>query len=152
LAALGLEVPQRLDGSSNWKRITENDRSEVPKMVFCEDNYLTMVRTKDRKLIYYAGQEEEEYFNMEEDPWEEHNLVNDPDYTQEILELKAEMLEWLTVSRYLGSLSHINKPGGKRDKWPANHPEDPYILSTSPKTPEFRAKCERIAAEAHATD
>jgi arylsulfatase A-like enzyme len=152
LTALGLKVPQRLDGSSNWKRITENDRSEVPKMVFCEDNYLTMVRTKDRKLIYYAGQEEEEYFDMEEDPWEEHNLVNDPAYTQEILELKAEMLEWLTVSRYLGSLSHINKPGGKRDKWPANHPEDPYILSTSPKTPEFRAKCERIAAEARATD
>ncbi|MEI6892686.1 MAG: sulfatase-like hydrolase/transferase [Pontiella sp.] len=148
LTALGLDVPQRLDGSSNWTRITENDRSEVPDMVFCEDNYLTMVRTPDRKLIYYAGQPEEEYFNMEKDPWEEYNLAKDPEYAQEILGLKVDMLEWLTVSRYLGSLSHVNKASGKRDKWPANHPEDPYILSTSPKTAEFRAECERLAAEA----
>ncbi len=148
LTALGLEVPQRLDGSSNWKRITENDRSEVPEMVFCEDNYLTMVRTPTRKLIYYAGQPEEEYFNMEKDPWEEYNLVKNPEYKQEILELKEDMLEWITVSRYLGSLSHVNKVDGKRGKWPANHPQDPYILSCSPKTPEYRAECERLAAEA----
>lgn len=151
LTALGLEVPQRLDGTSNWKRITENDRSEVPEMVFCEDNYLTMVRTKDRKLIYYAGQPEEEYFNMVEDPWEEHNLANDPAYAQEILELKVDMLDWLTVSRYLGSLSHINQASGKRDKWPANHPGDPYVLSASPKTPEYREECDRLAAEARET-
>ncbi|MGJ8654436.1 MAG: sulfatase family protein [Opitutaceae bacterium] len=148
LTALGLEVPQRLDGSSNWKRITENDRNEVPEMVFCEDNYLTMVRTKDRKLIYYAGQPEEEYFNMTEDPWEEHNLAHNPDYAQEIMALKVDMLEWMTVSRYLGSLSHVNQADGKRDKWPANHPGDPYILSCSPKTPEYRAECAEIAAEA----
>uniref|UniRef100_UPI0035627820 sulfatase family protein n=1 Tax=Pontiella sp. TaxID=2837462 RepID=UPI0035627820 len=150
LTALGLEVPQRLDGSSNWKRITENDRSEVPDMVFCEDNYLTMVRTDDRKLIYYAGQPEEEYFNMEKDPWEEYNLVKNPEYKEEIMQLKVEMLEWVTVSRYLGSLSHINQVDGKRDKWPANHPGDPYVLSASPKTPEYRAECERLAAEARA--
>ncbi|MDF7809221.1 sulfatase-like hydrolase/transferase [Pontiellaceae bacterium B12219] len=136
LTALGLEVPQRLDGSSNWKRVTTGDQSEVPEMVFCEDNYLTMVRTKDRKLIYYAGQEEEEYFNMKTDPWEEYNLVKNPEYSQEILELKAQMLEWLTVSRYLGSLSHVKQENGKRSMWPANHPHDPYILSTSPKPVE----------------
>ncbi|MCH6255378.1 sulfatase-like hydrolase/transferase [Puniceicoccaceae bacterium K14] len=148
LAALGLEVPQRLDGRSNWNRITKDDRSEVPEIVYCEDNYLVMARSKDRKLIYYAGQEHEEYFNMETDPWEEYNLVNDPAYKTEILELKAKMLEWFTVSRYLGSLSQVNKPNGKRGKWPANHPEDPYVLSTGPKTPEFRAESERAAAEA----
>jgi arylsulfatase A-like enzyme len=135
LTALGLEVPSRLDGSSNWKRWTEGDRSEAPERVYCEDNYLTMVRSKDRKLIYYAGQEDEEYFNMVTDPWEEHNLAKDPTYELEILKLKAEMLEWLTVSRYLGSVAHVNDAEGKRGIWPAYHPHDPYVLSVGSKKP-----------------
>ncbi|MDF7797956.1 sulfatase-like hydrolase/transferase [Pontiellaceae bacterium B1224] len=142
LTALGLEVPQRLDGSSNWNRVTTGDQSETPEIVFCEDNYLTMARTKDRKLIYYAGQEEEEYFNMKRDPWEEYNLVKNPEYEKEILQLKAQMLEWVTVSRYLGSLSHVNQADGKRSMWPANHPHDPYILSTSPKPLPVSAESE----------
>jgi arylsulfatase A-like enzyme len=136
LDALGLKIPQRLDGQSNWSRLVEGDRSAVPERVYCEDNYLTMVRSKERKLIYYAGQEFEEYFNMESDPWEENNLAHDPAYEKEILMLKAMMLEWLTVSRYLGSLPHIRKPSGQRLIWPANHPEDPYILHGAPQKPE----------------
>ncbi len=135
LTALGLEVPARLDGQSNWKRLTEDDRGEVPARVYCEDNYLTMVRSGDRKLIYYAGQEEEEYFNLQADPWEEHNLAQNPDYELEILKLKAEMLEWLTVSRYLGSVPHIKDPLGQRGIWPDYHPHDPYVLSTGSKKP-----------------
>jgi arylsulfatase A-like enzyme len=135
LTALGLDVPSRLDGSSNWKRWTEGDRSEAPERVYCEDNYLTMVRSKDRKLIYYAGQKEEEYFDMEADPWEEHNLAKDPAHELEILKLKAEMLEWLTVSRYLGSVIHVNDAEGQRGIWPAYHPQDPYVLSVGAKKP-----------------
>jgi arylsulfatase A-like enzyme len=135
LTALGLAVPARLDGQSNWKRLTEGDRSEEPDRVYCEDNYLTMVRSRERKLIYYAGQPEEEYFDMQADPWEEHNLAKDPDYELEILKLKAEMLEWLTVSRYLGSVTHINDPKGERGIWPAYHPHDPYVLNTGSKKP-----------------
>lgn len=135
LTALGLDVPSRLDGKSNWKRMTEGDQSEAPERVYCEDNYLTMVRSRDRKLIYYAGQEHEEYFNMEVDPWEEHNLAHDPDHKLELLELKAEMLEWLTVSRYLGSVCHINDVSGQRGIWPAFHPHDPHVLSVGSKKP-----------------
>lgn len=135
LTALGLEVPQRLDGRSNWKRLANGDAGEAPERVYCEDNYLTMVRSNDRKLIYYAGQEHEEYFDLSTDPWEEHNLAADPDFAQEILQTKADMLDWLTVSRYLGSLPHINDPCGKRGIWPANHPHDPYVLSTGSKKP-----------------
>lgn len=135
LAALGLEVPQRLDGKSNWQRLADGDPSEIPERVYCEDNYLTMVRTKDRKLIYYAGQEHEEYFDLQSDPWEERNLAKNPDYAQEILQLKSQMLDWFSVSRYLGSLPHIKDPCGKRGIWPANHPHDPYVLSTGSKKP-----------------
>lgn len=136
LTALGLEVPQRLDGSSNWKRISEGDSSEAPDRVYCEDNYLTMVRTKNRKLIHYTGQQTAEYFNLDEDPWEENNLVDDPDYKQEIFELKAETMDWLMTSRYLGSQIHINQAKQPRAIWPENHPHDPYALSAGSVKPK----------------
>lgn len=128
LTALGLDVPQRLDGRSNWNRLAAGDRSETPERVYCEDNYLTMVRTPDRKLITYAGQPHEEYFDMAADPWEEENLAGKEEWRREILELKEETLDWLMVSRYLGSLPQIDSDRGKRKNWPANHPDDPWVL------------------------
>lgn len=136
LTALGLDVPQRLDGSSNWKRLCEGNSSEAPDRVYAEDNYLSMVRTKDRKLIHYAGQETAEYFNLEADPWEESNLIDHPDYRQEILELKADHLDWLMTSRYLGSQAHINQPTKSRAIWPDNHPHDPYPLNAGSIKPK----------------
>ena len=135
LTALGLEVPQRLDGKSNWKRWTDDDRGEVPARVYCEDNYMTMVREGNRKLIMYAGQEFEEYFDLKSDPWEEHNRAADPECQQELLEMKAATLDWLMVSRYLGSLPQIHKTSGLRSVWPPNHPDDPYILNAGSRKP-----------------
>lgn len=129
LTALGLPVPERLDGHSNWRRWSEGDRTEAPDRVYCEDNYLTMVRTRNHKLIHYTGQEHEEYFDLPNDPWEEHNLAGDSAHADEILRLKAETMEWLMTSRYLRSVTHINKPGGRRAIWPAYHPHDPYPLN-----------------------
>ncbi|MEN8790784.1 MAG: sulfatase-like hydrolase/transferase [Lentimonas sp.] len=136
LTALGLDVPQRLDGSSNWKRMTEGDSSEAPDRVYAEDNYLTMIRTKTRKLIHYAGQKTTEYFNLEQDPWEEHNLADNPDYSQEILVLKAETMDWMTESRYLGSVAQINQDSEPRGVWPQNHPHDPYALNVGSIKPK----------------
>lgn len=136
LTALGLEVPERLDGQSNWKRWTKNDRSEVPDKVYCEDNYLLAVRSETRKLIYYAGQEHHEYFDIEADPWEEVNLAEHPDCRQELLELKAELFDWLSVSSYLRSVAHVNNPKGQRGVWPAYHPHDPHSLFAGSTMPE----------------
>lgn len=136
LAALELNVPQRLDGNSNWKRLTEGDSSEAPDRVYAEDNYLTMVRTKDRKLIHYAGQNTAEYFDLKKDPWEEQNQIDNPDYQQEILELKAETMDWIMSSRYLGSVAHINQTSDPRGIWPQNHPHDPHALSVGSLKPK----------------
>jgi len=129
LQALGLDVPQRLDGKSNWKRWTEGDSGEVPERIYAEDNYMTMVRDGERKLILYAGQESEEYFDLATDPWEEDNLAHNPDFDHDRLALKASTLDWMMVSRYLGSLPQINLSSGNRPVWPANHPHDPYVLN-----------------------
>lgn len=128
LDALGLPVPQRLDGCSQWQRIKEGDTTQAPDFVYCEDNYLSMVRSKDRKMILYAGQPYAEYFDMSQDPWEECNLYNDPERRMEILELKEKTLDWLMVSRYRGSIVECNRPNDARTIWPPNHPQDPHVL------------------------
>jgi arylsulfatase len=128
LEAAGLPVPQRLDGRSNLARLLDGDRSQAPKAVLCEDNYLTMYRTPDRKYIHYAGQPYAEYFDLAADPFEEHNLADDPARADEIAALRSRFLDELLVSRYLGSLPQIHEANGERRIWPQNHPEDPWVL------------------------
>ena len=126
LDILDLPIPARLDGASNWQRIAKGDTSQIPEAVYCEDNYLLMARTADRKYIHYAGQPYGEYYDMKADPGEEENLIEQlPD---EVLKVKSSLLDWLLVSRYHGSLPNIQTPSGKRSIWPGNHPEDPFVL------------------------
>jgi arylsulfatase A-like enzyme len=130
----GMEVPCYLDGTSDLKRILERDISEIPEKVYCEDNYLTMVRSKTRRFIHYAGQPQfGEYYDIVNDPHEFENLFHRPEFAEEIAEEKLDLLEWKTTSRYLGSAVDVGlgpKPGRR---WPAYCPEDPYILSGEPR-------------------
>ena len=128
LEMLGVAIPDRLDGTSNLRRFVNGERGPVPETVICEDNYLLMARTKNRKYIHYAGQEHGEYYDMIADPWEERNVIDIEEYGQEIAAMRSELLDRLLTSRYHGSLPHIGRPNGKRSIWPANHPEDPYVL------------------------
>ena len=128
LDLLDIAIPDRLDGSSCRRRLVDGDQTETPDVVYCEDNYLLMARTTDRKYIHYAGQEYGEFYDMAVDPWEESNLIDRPESQTEIAQLRARVLDWLLVSRYQGSLPHIGRADGKRKIWPANHPEDPYVL------------------------
>ena len=126
LDLLDIEIPHRLDGSSNLARILEGDTSQAPETVYCEDNYLLMARTKDTKYIHYAGQPYGELYDMAADPWEERNLF--AENPEEVTQIRAELFDWLLVSRYQGSLPQIQTPNGKRRIWPDNHPHDPYVL------------------------
>lgn len=133
LEAAGLPVPHRLDGRSNLSRFLTGDPSSAPEAVLCEDNYLTMYRTANRKYIHYAGQEHAEFFDLEADPHEEENLYPGGSHEQEILQIRSKLLDWLMVSRYHGSLPQIGRAGGERSIWPANHPDDPWVLHAGTK-------------------
>lgn len=124
----GIDIPSYLDGNSNRKRIMDGDESEVPKMVFCQDNYLTMVRTETRRMVHYAGQAYGEYYDMENDPWELFNLWEDADSQKEIEALRMSYLSWREISTYLGSIERCKRGPGERRRWPAYFPNDPYFL------------------------
>ncbi|MDQ8183527.1 sulfatase-like hydrolase/transferase [Pelagicoccus sp. SDUM812005] len=129
LEAAGLESQPRLDGSSAYQRLTTGDASSASDRVYCEDNYLTMMRTEQDKLVHYAGQDYGEYYDLAEDPDESRNLFDSPDHQGRIKELQAELLDWVLSSRYLRSAPN----GQARPHWPDYHPEDPYILSGRPR-------------------
>ncbi len=128
LQAAGIDTPDRLDGTSALNRILAGDTSTAPEAVVCEDNYLLMWRTATRKYIHYAGQEHAEYFDLTSDPFEEENLASSAAHESELAQIKAELLDWLLVSRYHGSLPQIEMTNGRRRIWPANHPHDPWVL------------------------
>ena len=128
LDMLGIEIPQRLDGTTRVGRIFHGDAADKPPVVYCEDNYLLMARSEGRKYIHYAGEDYGEFYHMIDDPWEEENLIDEASHSAEIAQVRAALLDWLLVSRYQGSLPQIGRPNGERSIWPANHPHDPYVL------------------------
>ena len=128
LEAAGVAAPHRLDGQSNLTRLVTGDSTGAPEAVLCEDNYLLMYRTATHKYIHYAGQPHGEYFDLVADPFEDENLYTDKAHAKEIAQIRATLLDQLLVSRYHGSLPQIQAPNGERRIWPANHPEDPWVL------------------------
>ena len=136
----GLNVPCYLDGRSNLKRITEGDSSQVPEKVYCEDNYLTMVRAADKKMVYYSSQPYGEYYDLENDPSEFHNLYHCPDHSKEITVMKLDLLDWITSSSYLGSAMSVGMGPAPKRHWPAYTPQDPYILSGAPRMDRIKIK------------
>ena len=122
-----------LDGTSNFNRIVNGDLSEVPAKVYCEDNYLTMIRTETDKMVYYAGQDHGEYYDLVNDPHELENLYGSNSCQDRIKQLKFDLLDWLSTSRYLGSTVDVGLAGKSERHWPDNHPEDPYILIGEPR-------------------
>lgn len=133
LEAAGLAVPQRLDGRSNLDRFLTGNPAQAPEGVLCEDNYLTMYRTRTRKYIHYAGQKFCEYFDLQADPFEEHDLSGSREHADELSALRATLLDRILVSRYLGSLPQVGLENGERPIWPANHPDDPWVLHPGTK-------------------
>ena len=60
-----------------------------------EHTKAVMCRTKAHKYIR-RHYENNELYDLEKDPWELNNVVNDPEYTEVINDLKERMLNWYT--------------------------------------------------------
>ena len=111
LQAAGIPVPANLEGHSLLEYA--NGRGEkVREAVFCEDNYLTMARTMDYKLVYYTFQEDEgELYDLKKDPNEFANLYDVPSYATEKQTLLNLLRDWILRSNYVtaGYKSHQPK-------------------------------------------
>jgi arylsulfatase A-like enzyme len=118
LEAAGVPVPSRLEGRSLGPLLA-GAPGESRAHVFCEDNYLTMIRSRTRKLVLYLGQEEGEFYNLEIDPEEHHNHWADPSMMAEKQEMLITLLRWLATSVYFNSGYRCGEGAHYRRRWPA---------------------------------
>jgi arylsulfatase len=127
LAAAGLAAPGYLEGRSLL------DPALPPReAVFCEDNYLTMVRTRDWKYVHYAFDEGVgELYDLKADPHELDNLFDRPEARETLTAMRLAMLEWLARSTYRTSTAR-NRAGPASKVWPLM-PENDKFLHHRPK-------------------
>ena len=102
MEAAGIEMPQRLEGRSLMPYL-RGESVEPQPYVFCEDNYVVMVRSQTHKMIYYIGQEAGEFYDLERDPDELHNVWGQAPYANAQTEMKIALLEWLAKSCFFNS-------------------------------------------------
>jgi len=81
--------------------VIRGEAEEVHDAVFSEYNVRRMVRTKDWKLVYYAGDREGEMYNLADDPDEVTNLFDDPEHKDKRAELMEQLLDWYARERYV---------------------------------------------------
>jgi arylsulfatase A-like enzyme len=97
LEALGIERPAGMQAKSLWGLACSADREEHREDVYCEyyngfthrEAYLTMVRTREYKMVVCHGKRLGELYDLEADPNETHNRWEDAAYR----DVKMAMLQ-----------------------------------------------------------
>ncbi|MDE2936034.1 MAG: sulfatase-like hydrolase/transferase [Chloroflexota bacterium] len=79
---------------------SEHGREDVMGL-YCE--HMTMVRSKDYKLVHFLGDDRGQLFDLNEDPQELFNLWDDPSHRQTRTELIGVIGDWLVESSYRSS-------------------------------------------------
>ena len=69
-------------------------RSDALNSGLTETEFMTMVRSKDWKLVHYLGNESGELYDLKKDPNEQKNRWTDPKYNAKKEELLRALLNW----------------------------------------------------------
>lgn len=121
----GVPLPARLEGRSLVPYL-RGEPIDPRRHVFCEDNYLLMMRSTERKLVYYHGQPEHgELYDLVNDPHESRNRWRDPAWAAEKQAMQIALFEWLGASCYHNWGYKANAPAGYGVRWP--RPDDQRV-------------------------
>ena len=95
----GAEIPDTVDGHSLLPLVRDPGQSLRSWLhgehAFSEFSNHWIV-TKCDKYIWYSSSGEEQYFNLEGDPHELNNLINNPSYQERISELREHLIDSLS--------------------------------------------------------
>ena len=96
----GGEIPENLDARSLVPLVDGETPTDWPDSVYCESHgevwgYSSqrMVRTERWKYVYQPH-DLDELYDLEADPAEMNNLINDPDHADRLEEMKARLIGW----------------------------------------------------------
>ena len=108
LELAGLEPPRKMEAESLVGAL-EGRAWDGREHVYCEsardvnfttNDFQTMVRSRDWKLVHFLDAEDGQLFNLNEDPDEVCNLWNDPACQDKKRELLDTLLAWRIRSQY----------------------------------------------------
>lgn len=102
LQMAGLEVPEMMEAKSLLPAIEGEDwepRDYVyaehgRDKILTETDFVSMVRSKDWKLVHFVDEPHGQLFNLNDDPDEVKNLWDDPASADKKQELLTELLNW----------------------------------------------------------
>jgi len=106
LELAGVEVPASFEAESLMPVLNGED-VEGREYVFAEHGrdgtlqgveFMTMVRSRDWKLVHFLGEDFGQLFNLKDDEGEVHNLWAEPDMQGQKTELLEAMRSWLLKS------------------------------------------------------
>jgi arylsulfatase A-like enzyme len=115
LAGVAPELRNEQDGRSlvsfvNGEAPADWRQSQVSEGLSCTGILCThrMIREGDWKYVFYASGTDELY-NLRADPWENTNLIDDPDHAKELKKLQQSLYQWMeeTKDQIRGDLQHL---------------------------------------------
>ncbi len=96
LDLVGVEDPytRTLPGTSLVPTLKEEETRDRPVFICEEYGPVRMIRTKTMKYVHRFPYGPHELFNLEEDPGELNNLIDDPDMEETVVNLRSELNLW----------------------------------------------------------
>ena len=103
LNAAGVDIPKTVDGQSvvpltqqpdpNWRPYLHGEHCTC----YSHEQEMQYVTNGKRKLIWLPRIDELQFFNLEEDPGECHNQIDQPEYQAEVAEWKGYLIAELAA-------------------------------------------------------
>jgi arylsulfatase len=122
-----VKLPDYLEGQSLLPIMENQFDPAMREYVFCEDNYLIMIRSKTHKLVYYIGQEYGEFYDLIHDPNELDNLFDDPSVKDQIQSYESALLRWLSKSNYFNGQYKTDRAENYSTRWPEDESFGTYL-------------------------
>lgn len=125
----GIPIPNTAQGIS-FAGIINNTKDSIRESALTENIYRKSLATKKWRYVANIDREKDELYNLEEDPWELNNRIDDTECTDIANKLSRELLERVIKARKpvtgpLGWYDHIYDMDGRLDLT-QNHKITPY--------------------------
>jgi arylsulfatase A-like enzyme len=96
----GIYPGRDLDGRSLVPLLAGEESTDWEEDVMCVYNghhfaYQSRMVTDGRTKYVFNAPEIDEFYDLERDPWEMHNLIDDEDYQDEIAHKRSRLMQWM---------------------------------------------------------